>query len=164
VSIKINISSLREGSQQLELIADSKEIGLGEGFIKDPLQITLDLHKMVHQLDINAKISGVLKMECDRCLDVFEKPFENKFEIVYVQKSPREDAIDDDYIRTYNPYMKTVDITNDVKEMVILSVPMKKLPAENENGACSWCGREKDFWNGIIADKTTEGEKTEKNK
>jgi uncharacterized metal-binding protein YceD (DUF177 family) len=155
VAIKINISSLKEGSQQLELIADSKEIGLVEGLIKDPLAITLDLHKMVHQLDVNAKISGTLKMECDRCLEIFEKPFEAKFEIVYVQKSPREDAVDDDYIRTYNPHMKTVDITNDVKEMVVLSVPMKKIPPENQNSSCSWCGKSKDYWNNIITDKET---------
>jgi len=153
VAIKINIASLKEGGQELELVSNAKEIGLDEGFIKESLLVKLELYKLVHQLDINVKISGVLKMECDRCLEAFEKPFETKFELVYVQKSPREEAIDDDYIRTYNPFMKTIDITNDIKEIVILSVPMKKLPDEKQDGSCSWCGKSKDYWNNIIIDE-----------
>lgn len=153
MAIKINIASLKEGGQELELVSNAKEIGLDEGFIKESLLVKLELYKLVHQLDINVKISGVLKMECDRCLEAFEKPFETKFELVYVQKSPREEAIDDDYIRTYNPFMKTIDITNDIKEIVILSVPMKKLPDEKQDGSCSWCGKSKDYWNNIIIDE-----------
>ncbi|MCI0450723.1 MAG: DUF177 domain-containing protein [Chlorobi bacterium] len=153
MAIKINIASLKEGSQELELIAGVKEIGLDEKLIKENLLINLELYKLVHQLDINVKISGVMKMECDRCLEVFEKPFEAKFELVYVQKSPREEAIDDDYIRTYNPVMKTIDITNDIKEIVLLSVPMKKLPPEKNDGSCSWCGKPKNYWDNIIIDE-----------
>jgi uncharacterized metal-binding protein YceD (DUF177 family) len=153
VAIKINIASLKEGNQQLELVSGAKEIGLDEDLIKENLMINLELYKLVHQLDISAKISGVMKMKCDRCLEDFEKPFDAGFELVYVQKSPREEAIDDDYMRTYNPAMKTVDITNDIKEIVMLSVPMKKLPRENQDGSCSWCGKSKDYWSNILIDE-----------
>jgi len=153
MAIKINIGSLKDGSQQLDLISDFKELGIDEKILKDPAEITLDLFKTVHQLDIRGKIRGTLKMECDRCLEVFEKPFDSDFELVYVQKTAREEAVDDDYIRTYNPFMKQVDITKDIKEIIILSVPMKKLPEEKENGSCSWCGRSKDYWNKIIIDE-----------
>jgi uncharacterized protein len=153
MAIKINISSLKEGSQKLDLISDSKELGLDENFVKGLLDITLDLFKTVHQLDIRVKVLGTLNMECDRCLEIFEKKFETDFELVYVQKSAREEPVDDDYIRTYNPFMKQVDITNDIKEIIILSVPMKKLPDEKTDGSCSWCGKSKDFWSKIIIDE-----------
>jgi len=153
MAIKINIGSLSDGSQQIDLTTDAKELGLEENMIQDKIGVALDLYKTVHQLDIRVAISGVLKMECDRCLEVFEKPFEANFELVYVQKSAREDVIDDDYIRTYNTFMKSIDITGDIKEIIILSVPMKKLPAENPDGSCSWCQKPKDFWNNIIIDE-----------
>ena len=153
MAIKINIATLNEGSQQIVLSADFRELGFEENFVKDNVDVSLEFYKSTHQLDVKVKISGSLRMDCDRCLEEFYKPFETKFEMVYVQKAEREDEIDEDYIRTYNPFMKTIDLTNDIKEMVILSVPMKKLPDENKDGSCSWCGKTKDYWNSVIIDE-----------
>ena len=150
MAIKINIGSLNEGNQQLVIESDSREMGLDENLTRGPLEITLDLFKTNNQLDIKAKITGKLKLECDRCLEIFEKPFVSVFELVYVQKTRREEEISEDYIRSYDAHMKSVDITNDIKETVILSVPMKKLPEEKSDGSCSWCGKTKEFWSSII--------------
>ncbi len=152
MAIKINISSLNEGSQTLELLSDEKEIGLAEGLLKEPLSVKLELFKTTHQLDIKSEINGTIFLECDRCLEKFEKNFLTSFELVFVQQLHREEEFNEDYIRTYSPHMKTVDITNDIKESVILTIPMKKLPVEKPDGACSWCGRSKDFWNDILVD------------
>ena len=153
MAIKINIGSLNDGSQVLDLISDCKEIGLDEGLLKDPLNIKLELFKTTHQLDIKTELEGTIFLVCDRCLEKFEKPFSTEFELVFVQKSPREEEINEDYIRTYSPHMKSVDITNDIKEAVILTVPMKKLPEEKSDGSCSWCGKTKEYWKEIIVDK-----------
>ncbi len=150
MAIKINIGTLNEGSQQLVLNSDSKEIGLDENLATDPIEITLDLFKTTHQLDIRAKITGKLKLECDRCLEIFEKPFDSDFELVLVQKNRREEEINEENIRTFDAHMKSVDITNDIKETIILSVPMKKLPEEKNDGSCSWCGKSREFWSSII--------------
>jgi uncharacterized protein len=153
VAIKLNIGSLKEGSQQLELYSDAREIRLDEKLLKGNLLIVIDLFKATHQLDLKVKISGVMNLVCDRCLDVYEQPFESVFEIVFVQKSEREEVINDDYIRSYSPYMKTVDITNDIREYVLLSVPMRKVPAENPEGVCTWCGKTEDYWKSLIQDE-----------
>ena len=153
MGIKINIGSLNDGSQTLDITSDAKELGLPEGFIKDTLYIKLDLFKTTHQLDLKVNIRGIIFLECDRCLENFEKAFSTSFELVLVQQSSREEAINEDYIRTYSPHMKSVDITTDIKEAVILTVPMKKLPDEKPDGSCSWCGRTKDFWKDILVEK-----------
>lgn len=150
MAIKINIGTLNDGSQQLVLKCDSVELGLDENLITGPLEIALDLFKTTNQLDLKAKITGKLKLECDRCLEIFEKPFVSEFELVLVQKTRREEEIDEEHIRSYDAHMKTVDITNDIKETVILSVPMKKLPEEKSDGSCSWCGKSREFWSSII--------------
>jgi uncharacterized metal-binding protein YceD (DUF177 family) len=49
--------------------------------------------------------------------------------------------------------MKTIDITNDVREFILLSVPMRKVPAETDTGACSWCGKTEEYWKSLIQDK-----------
>jgi uncharacterized protein len=153
VAIKLNIGTLSEGSQQIELASDAREIGLEEKLIKGNIFIIIDLFKATHQLDLKVKISGVMNLICDRCLDVYEQPFEANFEIVFVQKSEREGVINDDYIRSYSTFMKTVDITNDIREYILLSVPMRKVPAETPEGACTWCGKTEEYWENLIQDK-----------
>ena len=156
MSIKINIGSLKEGSQQIELETDPAELTLEKSTgwrTKGNVKVILDLFKTANQLDIKAKIIGLLELECDRCLDFYEKPIERVFELVYVLKSPREEPVNDDYYRTYDPNMRTIDITNDIKEMVVLAVPMKRVPQEKEDGSCTWCGKTKEYWHLFIVDK-----------
>jgi uncharacterized metal-binding protein YceD (DUF177 family) len=150
MAIKINLASLGEGSELFDFIAGPKELGLDDNLIKDKLFITADVFKVSNQVDMRINIKGKFRLACDMCLDEFEKPFEKEFELVYVQKSQREEILDNDYIKTYNPFMKTIDITEDVREYTLLAVPMKKLPEENTDGTCSWCGKTKEYWNSYI--------------
>ena len=150
MAIKINIGTLGDGSHQLELFSDSKELGLEHGLIKDKLRITLDFFKAAHQIDLKIKLTGIMMFACDRCLEFYELPFEKKFEQVFVQKAQREKDFSDDYIRTYSPFMKTVDITNDIREYILLSIPMRKVPAETAEGVCTWCGKTKEYWQNLI--------------
>jgi uncharacterized protein len=153
VAIKLNIGTLNDGSQQINLVSDAREIGIDERLLKGNLMLNIDLFKASHQLDLKVKAAGIMNLVCDRCLDVYELPFESNFEIVFVQKAEREEPINDDYIRTYSPFMKTVDITNDIKEYIILSVPMRKVPAETPEGVCTWCGKTEVYWKNFIKDE-----------
>ena len=154
MAIKFNLGNKKESLQTLELISDEKELGIGEGFLKEPLAICLELFKTTHQLDLKANINGTIFLECDRCLEKFEKKFNTSFQLIFVQQTHREEAFSEEEIRTYSPHMKSVDITTDIKEAVILTVPMKKLPDEKPDGSCSWCGRTKDFWKDILVEKS----------
>lgn len=153
MAIKINIGTLNEGSQQIALTSGFEELGLPENMIKGPLNITLDLYKTIHQLDLKINVSGIMALECDRCLENYDSSFTAGLELIFVQKNAREDEINEDNIRTYNPFMKSVDITTDIRELVILSVPMKKVPEEKPDGSCSWCGKTKEYWKNLIIEK-----------
>lgn len=158
MAIKINIGSLNDGSQILEYTSDEKELGLDAGFLKEPLSINIELFKTTHQLDLKAEIQGTIFLDCDRCLEKFEKNFDTSFELIFVQQTHREEAFSEEEIRSYSPHMKSVDITTDIKEAVILTVPMKKLPVQKPDGSCSWCGRSKEFWKDILVEKDEDEE------
>ena len=162
MAIKINIGTLNDGAQQLEFISDSKEIGFDKELLKDKLLISIDLFKAAHQLDLRIKLTGIMRLACDRCLEIYEMPFEKDFELVLVQKAQREEAYSDDYIRTYSSFMQTVDITNDIKEYFLLAIPMRKVPPETDAGVCTWCGKTKEYWQSLInspADNPPEADK-----
>jgi uncharacterized protein len=153
MAIKLNIGTLKEGTQQIDLLTDAKEIGVDEELIKGDISLSIELFKAIHQLDLKAKINGIMSLVCDRCLEKYELPFQRDFEMVFVQQTEREEKINEDYIRSYSPFMKTIDITNDIREYVLLSIPMKKIPAENETGTCMWCGKTEEYWKKFIHDE-----------
>jgi uncharacterized protein len=150
MAIKINLAALGEGSQVIDFISSPKELGIDEGLIPGKLNISADILKVSHQVDMKINISGKFHLACDMCLEIYEMEFRKNFELVFVQKTAREGIIDNDYIKTYNPFTKDIDITEDIREYVLLAVPMKKLPAENADGTCSWCGKTKDYWDNFI--------------
>ena len=156
MAIKINIGTLNEGSQILELKSDAKELGLDENLLNDDVTVKLELFKTSHQLDIKTSVNCIINLECDRCLENFRMPLKTGFELVFVQQNPREEEIDEDYIRSYSPHMRTVDITTDIKESILLSQPMKKIPAEKPDGSCSWCGKTKEYWSSFIVENDNE--------
>ena len=43
--------------------------------------------------------------------------------------------------------------TNDIKEMVLLAIPMRQVPEEKQDGSCSWCGKTKEYWHQFIVDE-----------
>ena len=151
MAVKIDIGELRDGGQQIDIVANSRELGLDEKLVKGNLVITVDIFKTSNQLDLNVYISGLLKLCCDRCLEEFEQMFESEFELVYVQKPAEGINLQDDYIKIYNSFTNSIDITNDLKEYVLLAVPMRKVPAEI-NDKCSWCGRSNEMWKTDIID------------
>jgi uncharacterized protein len=153
MAIRINLGTLKEGSQVLDFESDYKELGLDESLIKDKLKISINLSKVTHQIDMKLSLKGWLKLSCDRCLEVFEKELNTGFELVFVQKSHRESSFDDGYVKTFNPFMKTIDITEDIREYILLSIPMKHLPAENPDGTCSWCGKSGEYWKNFIKEE-----------
>lgn len=150
MSVRINIGSLKEGLQEIQLTSKPEELGLESGLIKTEIEISFEVFKLNNQLDLKVRLSGEMNLECDKCLDVFSKRFETDFEIVFVTKSSREWSVDDDYVRNYNPYMKYIDITRDIRESILLAIPMKKIPGENDEGTCVLCGKTKQYWKGIL--------------
>jgi len=145
------MGQIKAGLNELEYDADAKEIGLDHVALKGKLSIFVAAEKLPNsQLDMSVTIKGIMKLGCDRCLETFEKEFENSFELVYIEQSRGEEIESDDYIRPYSPFMRYIDITGDIKDYVELSVPMRKVPDEKKDGSCSWCRKKKEYWDSLI--------------
>ncbi|RPI13039.1 MAG: DUF177 domain-containing protein [Ignavibacteriae bacterium] len=153
MAIKINIGTLNDGTHEIELVSDSKELGLESGIIKDKLYIYLEMFKTSNQLDLRINLKGKFILPCDKCLEMYEHPFENDFELVYVQQAQREEKFDDDYVKSYSPHMKTIDITDDIRQFVLLSIPMKHVPVMKDDGTCTWCGKTKEYWESFLKEE-----------
>lgn len=141
--MKIKITNLQDGEHIYDFAVDGGEMDLDDIETSGDIYVKVNLYKSGNQFDLKINVRGKLKFECDRCLDEYPYDFNNTYEIVYKFDFTHElekAEIDSDDIRYLNPNAAFIDIKNDVREFIILSVPLKHAP-EEKDGVCKLCNR-----------------------
>lgn len=121
----------------------------------DEMEISAEGTKFPHPIEVNisAIVSGdeiicqgmiytTLEIECSRCLDLFDFPVNAGMQfIAQMLEGPVEfeDEDNDDYEVIPKTQM-TLDISQRVKDAIILSIPLKPLCTEDCLGLCPMCG------------------------
>ena len=143
---KINIHNLKEGEQDYEFIAKQDDLDLGdvEFKIPDEFKINIKLYKIDSQISVKAYLKGNFEYDCDRCLEKYIDEFDTEFEIVYkydFREKKREDENEMDHdmdIKFIAQNTIYIDLKDDLRDFLLLSVPLRKVPEEKE-GKCLYC-------------------------
>lgn len=93
-------------------------------------------------LKVEARIETTLKRACGRCLEEYAQPIEIPFELVY--KSSHETADVEESSSEEEDFLiyegNIIDLTDAVRESLLMAVPMKALCKEECRGICAQCG------------------------
>jgi uncharacterized metal-binding protein YceD (DUF177 family) len=127
-------SGLSEGKHQFEFTADDRffaEFETSE-VEKGDLKIRVELEKRSTYLSLNFSISGTVELICDRCLENFKYPLEsNRKLLVKFSEKQVEDEAELIYL---HPNDFQVEIAQYIYEFVILSLPIRRIHPDGENG------------------------------
>jgi uncharacterized metal-binding protein YceD (DUF177 family) len=123
--MQINISNLSEGVFLYDLSAESRDLDLGEEFC-GIVDAHVTLAKSLNQLLLTVKVSAKGVFVCDRCAEEYEEPLKTTFNSVYSWESG-EGAEDDDDFHVLEYDQNMIDISETVKEYLLLAVPLKHL-------------------------------------
>ncbi len=138
--MKINISNLSQGAHEYELSKEAVDLGLKENFIGDVVaKVTVD--KSSRQILLRAGIRSKAHFQCDRCLQEFEKEIAPTLQTFYVWNSEELEGDKYDDVRTLSADMNIIDISGDVRDVVLLAVPLKLLCKDECAGLCPRCGK-----------------------
>ncbi len=136
---KIRVSGLSIGIHEFHFVYDSSVLGLDGNF---PKQVEVDaiLDKTAHQilLKVNLRTSG--RFQCDRCLDEFEQPILTSYQILYLYHGTETARIVQDELQIIGPDTVEINLTEDIRQTILLSVPLKLLCSEDCKGLCPRCG------------------------
>lgn len=138
---RINIANLHDGERLFEFAPSANELELGDFDCRD-IKVQLKIKKTGSQLLVNGIVSGVFGLSCDRCTEPFERSFSSEFRIAYkyeFEGTAEED--EDDNMKFISPKTVFIDLTKEVRDYLLLSVPMRAVPDESE-GICSVCNRD----------------------
>jgi len=115
-------------------------LGISDEWFKESLiKVVLSINKGSSEISLDGIVQSEAEFECDRCLVLFKKNLTADFQVILTTSKIGSDLIDENIIPITQTTME-VDISNYIRDALLLSVPMKKLCSENCRGLCPHCG------------------------
>jgi len=138
---KISFSGLELGHHSFEFQIDDKFFNSFESsrIQEGKLQVNIDLLKQETMLQLDFKIKGEVLLDCDRCLDRFLFPIETT-ELLLVRFG-QETHEESESILIIGEKEYQVDVSQYIYEYISLSIPIKVVHPDLENGE-SGCNQE----------------------
>ena len=124
--MKIHVNRVPVEGLRKEATYDQKtlDIGRADVHLEHPITVSSFIMKAERELVVQAEIRGALQLCCARCLGSFETPLQTAAIFSY-QVGPTD----------------VVDVTDDVRQEIILACPMIPICQQACKGLCPSCGQ-----------------------
>ena len=112
----------------------------------EPLEVYCQLSKVEELFVAKGWVKGVMLLTCDRCLEAFKSGYKSFFEMHYrlqadeVKQDDESEELPDGAVETVFFEGDILDIADQVRQTVLLSVPMRAICREDCRGLCGSCG------------------------
>jgi uncharacterized protein len=136
-SYTIGISGLKEGRHTIDFEIDNKFFErFEESEIKEgSLIANIELEKRFSHIDLFIRISGKVKVCCDRCLEMFFYPVESASRLLVKFGKKIED--DDPDIISLTTDDHELDLQQHLYEYIHLALPIKRVHPDDQYGNSS---------------------------
>lgn len=142
-AMEIAISSLGDGDHSFSFEVPAEKIGLDESFLGN-VKVEGVLRKVSRQIILEGTISTGYLKECDRCLAEIRReetiPLELFYRTTVTGERSRGDDEEDGDIRVIDPDQESIVLDEEVRQTILLAIPLKMLCQEACKGICATCG------------------------
>lgn len=145
--MKILVDEISEKGSEIKLTESIKDFdSSGEDVhLKEPITLKANVERIGTKILIKGLIHALVQLECSRCLEEFLYHIDEPFTATFLpsEQRPKDPDLelesDDLDVSFYDG--KTIDLTELVREQILLSIPMNPLCRLNCRGLCSECGK-----------------------
>jgi uncharacterized protein len=139
--MKISLLRLSEGLHTLNFVEKLAELGVdNQPNLHEEVKIQVDLEKRSPHYFLKSRVQVSGRFACDRCTDEFERTLRGEARVVFSSDQAMVAMSEADDIHYLAPEAKEIDLTDEIRDTIVLAVPMKMLCAENCRGLCAGCG------------------------
>ena len=161
--MQIDLRDIAQGQTHLEMEMTGASVGITspEIALEGPLSVALDLDRRGDEIWIRGRIHVVVLQQCSRCLVDFSQILPLDFEVFCARvQNPRVEshpALDEEDGGVHPHDGKVLSIDGEIREAVILGLPMRPLCREDCAGLCPRCGEDRNLGPCRCAWATAEG-------
>jgi uncharacterized protein len=147
----IELFSVKDSPHKFEFLLAPEEIELEQENVKliENIKTIGELAKGIAQVDVGGVISTKAEIECTRCLQLIEKEFEIPFKATFIApedltKEKESELHESDLdVSVYED--DKIDLTELVREQIILNLPDRIFCREDCKGLCAKCGENRNL-------------------
>lgn len=148
-----DLTSIKDTSTSFDLTLEPQQIDLESetAQVAGAVQVVGKLRKGIVQTDIEGAVSTVLEVECTRCLQPVKTSLEISFKVGYIsaehytkEKEAEVNVEDLEVSITENDH---IDVTELVREQILLNLPDQIFCQENCRGLCQKCSANRNLVN-----------------
>jgi uncharacterized protein len=139
--VKIHLSTYPQGVHKIAETVTAQDLNLDPEVFTAPIHTLLMLDRHDPYLQFDFGVDTEVQLECDRCLTTFAHPLSVHSPMLYVMgRVAAADEPDDSDISYIPNNIVDLDITGDLRDIIILAMPDKHLCREDCKGLCPQCG------------------------
>jgi uncharacterized protein len=142
----IDVATLRNDSERIELAADATSIGLPAEGWAGQVRGWFQVEKLGGKVSIRGTVEGLAELECVRCLRSFERAVEAPL-VVFAERSGGASRSEEaDLERDYDLVFfngRQVDMGEAVRQALTVELPMIPHCREDCRGLCPNCGADR---------------------
>jgi uncharacterized protein len=136
----IKIANLSDGDHSYDFDEGIEKIGLTAPFFGN-FKADVTLKKSHSQIILQTQLEVPVMFECDRCTVEYKTSLQTSYQVVYFF-STESLGDESDSLIYLNPNADIIDISKELRDYALLSVPMKKLCSDDCKGLCPVCGQD----------------------
>jgi len=146
--VNIDLRELPDGLSTLDLDLPAEGVGLtpADAALDGPLRVHLKLDRRGEEIWIRGKAQGGARLECSRCLADYVQNLDLEFDVFCAKvQNPNvvsHKAVDEEDGGIHPHDGRVLSIDGEIREAVILGLPMKPLCREACAGLCPRCGED----------------------
>ena|SRR2546426_5154944 len=149
--MELKLHEIDEGQSRLRIEVPGESVGIStqDVSIEGPLRIGLSLDRRGDEIWIRGTIHAIALQQCSRCLVDFSQILELEFE-VFCAKLPSartmsHSALDeeDGGVHFHDGHVLSID--SEIRESVLLGLPMRPLCRDACAGLCPRCGEDRNL-------------------
>jgi len=147
--MQIDLRTLAEGETRMDLEVGGDSIGLApqDLALDGPLHLHLILDRRADEIWIRGRAEAHAPQQCSRCLADFTQTLELEFDVFCAKVRPSStigpSRLDDEDGGIHFHDGRVLSIDEEIREAVLLGVPMQPLCRESCLGLCPRCGEDR---------------------
>lgn len=146
--MKIDIKNLKEGINEFNLNETPEEIGFKpeDAEFEKLISSDIEVNKIGEKFIVKGEIKTVMDLECSRCLEKFKYNINANFKLIYIKdKISKYGEINKEEMDEITFTEDILNVDDDVRQTIILEIPMKPVCKETCKGLCPNCGKNLNF-------------------
>lgn len=142
----VDLLTIKDTDILFDFVLKPSEVNLEseEAKLINEVGVTGKLKKGIAQTDVQGTITARIKIECSRCLQPAEQSLEFPFTAVFVSPEnytdEKEAELNIDDLDVSITVDDKIDLTELVREQILLAIPIQLLCREDCKGLCQKCG------------------------